>query len=231
MGQHVGDQYGRLIGTLGLAIASGQLPAGHVVTLDRLGAEHQVSRSVAREVVRVLESMGMVRTRRRVGITVGPVDQWNAFDPRIIGWRLEAADSSAALASLSELRRAVEPTAAALAARRAAPEHCRTMAVAVADMAIHARSGDVAAYLQADQLFHRTLMEASGNDMFRALTPVVAQLISTRSDLLAEQGPDPEVIALHDDVARAIRLRDESAAEQGMRAILAEASPLRPPRH
>jgi DNA-binding FadR family transcriptional regulator len=36
--------------------------------------------------------------------------------------------------------------------------------------------------------------------------------------------PNPAAIALHDEVARAIRLQDEVAAETAMRAIIDEAA-------
>ena len=103
------------------------------------------------------------------GITIQPADKWNVFDPRLIRWRLEAGDRAAQLVSLSELRRGFEPAAAALAARRADPHQCRIMAAAVSDMVVHGRSGDLEAYLLADKIFHQTLLEASGNEMFRAL--------------------------------------------------------------
>ena len=65
----------------------------------------------------MLESMGMVASRRRVGITIQPPEKWNVFDPRVIRWRLDSDDRAAQLVSLSELRRGFEPAAAALAAR------------------------------------------------------------------------------------------------------------------
>ena len=140
-----------------------------------------MSRSVAREAIRVLESMGMVESRRRVGITIRPADKWNVFDPRLIRWRLDAGDRAAQLISLSELRRGFEPAAAALAARRADPHQCRIMAAAVSDMVVHGRSGDLESYLLADKIFHRTLLEASGNEMFRALNDVVAEVLAGRT--------------------------------------------------
>ena len=36
--------------------------------------------------------------------------------------------------------------------------------------------------------------------------------------------PNPAAIALHDEVARAVRLRDEAGAERAMRAIIDEAA-------
>lgn len=221
----VGALHGNLLKALGTAIVSGEYPAGQVLTLDGVSARHGVSRSVAREAIRVLESMGMVESRRRVGITVQPSLKWNVFDPRLIRWRLEAGDRAAQLLSLSELRRGFEPAAAALAARRAGPDQCRIMAAAVSDMVVHGRAGDLEAYLEADKLFHRTMLEASGNEMFRALDGVVAEVLAGRTHHgMMPSTPNPAAINLHDEVARAIRLRDEAAAEQAMRAIIDEAS-------
>lgn len=63
----------------------------------------------------------------------------------------------------------------------------------------------------ADKLFHQTLLEASGDEMFRALTGVVAEMLTGRTP----QGMMPEnrcmaAIALHGEVARAIL--DEAAS-------------------
>lgn len=221
----MGELHANLLDALGGGIVSGRLAPGQVLTLDGVSAEHGVSRSVAREAIRVLESMGMVASRRRVGITIQPADKWNVFDPSLIRWRLDAGDRAAQLVSLSELRRGFEPAAAALAARRADPHQCRIMAAAVSDMVVHGRSGDLDLYLLADKVFHRTLLEASGNEMFRALNAVVAEVLTGRTHHgMMPERPNTAAIALHDEVARAIRLRDEEAAERAMRAIIDEAA-------
>lgn len=214
-----------MLDALGTAVVSGSLLPGTVLTLEGVCAEHAVSRSVAREAVRVLESMGLLASRRRVGVTVLPRTSWNVFDPRVIGWRLDSADRVDQLLSLSELRRGVEPVAAALAAARAAPEQCRALAEAVLDMETHGRDRDLTAYLRADQAFHRTLLEASGNEMLAALSGLVAEVLGGRTHHgMMPDRPNPDAIALHDAVARAVRAGDPDAAERAMRGIIDEAS-------
>ena len=78
-----------MLDRIGTEITSGARPVGTVLTLEGIGVEYGVSRSVAREAVRVLESMGLLASRRRVGATVQPRTGWNLFDPRVVAWRLE----------------------------------------------------------------------------------------------------------------------------------------------
>lgn len=218
-------QHASVLSALGGRIASGRLAPGSVLNLESICSEYAVSRSVAREAIRVLESMGLVASRRRVGITIQPRTRWNVFDPRVIRWRLDEGDRDEQLMSLSELRRGIEPVAAALAAQRANPHQCRILAAAVSDMVMHGREGDLESYLLADTVFHRTLLEASGNEMLSALDGLVAEVLSGRTHHgMMPDRPNPEAIALHDEVARAVRLGDSAAAEQAMRSIIEEAA-------
>ncbi|NUT52011.1 MAG: FadR family transcriptional regulator, partial [Saccharothrix sp.] len=105
-----------VLDTIGSQIASGELAEGRVLTLDGIRERFGVSRTVARETMRVLESMGLVTSRRRVGITVRPSSSWQVYDPRLIWWRLAGPHRDAQLRALTELRIAVEPVAAARAA-------------------------------------------------------------------------------------------------------------------
>jgi len=210
---------------LGRRIVSGALPVGAVLNLEAVQAEYAVSRPVARESIRVLQSMGLVATRRRVGITVLPRTSWNVFDPLVIRWRLDGEGRTDQLLSLSELRRGIEPIAAALAAERATPAQHGILASAVADMVVHAASGDLEAYLVADTAFHRTLLDACGNEMLGSLGDVVAEVLAGRTHHhLMPASPNPEAIRLHEQVAIAIRTGDARTAETAMRAIIDEAA-------
>lgn len=220
-----GGLHADVLDRLGALVAGGELEPGRVLRADELGERFGVSRTVVREAVRVLESMGLVQSRRRVGVTVAPRERWNVHDPRVIRWRLDGPDRDDQLRSLSELRHGVEPVAASLAASRATPEQCGELVGAVLDMTVHGRSGDLEAYLAADVRFHRTLLAASGNEMLGALGEAVAEVLAgrTRHHLMPAR-PEPVAIRLHGDVADAVRAGDAAAAEAAMREILAEAA-------
>jgi DNA-binding FadR family transcriptional regulator len=214
-----------LVDQLGRLVASGELAEGAVLRAEEMEARFGVSRTVVREAVRVLESMGMVASRRRIGTTVAPIAQWNVFDPQVIRWRLAGPGRDAQLRSLSELRAGFEPTAAAFAAHRATPEQCGLLTGAVMDMAVHGRSGDLEAYLAADVVFHRTLLAATGNEMLAALADVVAEVLTGRTHHgLMPATPEPAAIRLHADVAQAVQSRDAPASRRAMEAIIAEAA-------
>lgn len=217
-------RHAAILDRIGTAIVTGEQGPGAVLTAESIGSTYAVSRSVAREAVRVLESMGLVASRRRVGVIVQPRTSWNLFDPRVVAWRLESSDRARQLVTLAELRRGFEPAAAALAAERADAEQCRLLAGAVSDMVHHGRAGDLEAYLHADQLFHRTLLEASGNEMLSALSALVEGALAGRTHHnLMPSRPVETAIARHDEVARAVRDRDAARAESAMRAIIDEA--------
>ena len=214
-----------LLDRLGKAIVSGEFPAGTVLRADELSVRYGVSRSVVREVVRVLQSLGLVASRRRVGITVQPRHDWTFFDPRLISWRLAGAERSLQLSHLTQLRLAVEPVAAGLAARNASGDDCARLTEAVMGMSATGRSRDLEAYLKHDIDFHAALLEASGNELFASLSSVVAAVLTgrTRHSLMPDE-PEHVAIALHRDVADAIQRRDPVAAEAAMREIVTEAS-------
>ncbi|QTE29293.1 FadR/GntR family transcriptional regulator [Pengzhenrongella sicca] len=214
----------RVLAQLGPAIVAGEPAEGAVLTIDEIAAGHGVSRTVARDVVKVLESLQLVSTRRRIGVTVRPRAQWNVFDPRLIRWRLAGPDRALQLRTLSELRHGVEPIAASLAAANASPEQCGALTAAVIGMSVTGRRGALEEYLQYDMAFHRTLLAASGNDMFAALAGVVGEVLAGRThhDLMPAH-PEPAAIRLHADIAEAVASGDAAGAGRAMKAIVDEA--------
>lgn len=208
---------------LGSAIVQGRLAPGQVLTSEALEERLGASRSVIREAVRVLESLGLVTSRRRLGVVIAPRTAWNVFDPRLIGWRLDSADRDEQLRTLGELRRGYEPVAAELAAARATPEQCATLTGAVMDMVRYAKAQDLEAYLEADIRFHATLLAASGNEMLAALRGVTAAVLTGRTHQgLMPSAPNPEAIRMHSDIAAAVMAGDPAAARAAADGIIAE---------
>ena len=161
------DLHEQVLDRLGSAVVGGEIAPGEALRIEHLAVDYGVSRSVIREAVRVMESMNLVHSRRRVGVTVLAADQWNVFDPRMIRWRLAGPARLGQLRSLTELRSGVEPVAAALAAMRATPERLRELTRAVIGMSVSGRPAtSETATLLHDIHFHGVLLRASGNEMF-----------------------------------------------------------------
>lgn len=210
---------------LGFDITSGAIPAAARISSEEISERFGVSRTVAREVVRVLESLGMVSIRRRAGITVLDQREWQALDPKVIRWRLAGPERFAQLAWLAELRSGIEPLAARLAATNATPDECGALTAAVVGMSATARAANKAAYLGHDVDFHATLLAASGNPLLQVFAPIVREVLAGRTEhaLMPEQA-DPVAVQLHIDVAAAIGARDAAAAEAAMREIVLESA-------
>ena len=212
--------HGHVLDTLGPAITAGEYPPGSVLRTDELAQRFDVSRSVMREAVRVLESMHLVESRRRVGVTVRPKAEWNVYDPQVIRWRLAGADRPQQLRSLTVLRSAIEPVAAGLAAKFATAEQCARLTECALGMVAKSRGHQLDGYLVHDVAFHRVILEASGNEMFARLGDVVAEVLTgrTQHDVMFED-PDPAAVTLHVQVAEAVREGDGERAERLTREI------------
>jgi DNA-binding FadR family transcriptional regulator len=215
--------HNRVLAVLGPAIAAGDYRPGHVFTLDRLESGFGVSRTVAREAVRVLESMGLVVSRPRVGVRVQPDTAWNVFDPDLIRWRLSGRDRARQLRSLTALRAAVEPAAAAEAAEHASAAGRARLTELSGLLAATGEAGDLDAFLKHDVEFHRLVLVESGNEMFAGLCDVIAEVLTGRTvHNLMPPRPRPEALRLHALVATSIDARLPDVAAAAMRGIMAE---------
>lgn len=212
--------HGQVLENLGPAITAGEYPPGSVLRTDELAQRFDVSRSVMREAVRVLESMHLVESRRRVGVTVRPKAEWNVYDPQVIRWRLAGTDRPAQLRSLTVLRSAIEPVAAGLAAKNATAEQCAQLTECALGMVANSRGHRLEGYLFHDIAFHRVILNASGNEMFAHLGDLVAEVLTgrTQHEVMFED-PAPAAVTLHVRLAEAIRAGDAAHAEELTREI------------
>jgi DNA-binding FadR family transcriptional regulator len=220
----------RAIENLGTRIVTGDLPTGHVMLAEQLEEELKVSRSVIREAVRVLQSQGLVETIKRVGIRVLPSSNWNPFDPLVIRWRLAGEGRGAQLRSLAELRSAVEPVAAELAAVNAPADLRRELVDTAHAMRDAGHAGDVPRFLELDIHFHSLLLSGSGNEMFANLMGQVAETLTGRTvHGLMPDHPHETALQWHVEVAEAIAAGDATGARDAsdriMRRTISEMAP------
>jgi DNA-binding FadR family transcriptional regulator len=214
---------GRALEAVGTAIASGSLPPGNRLTLEGIQQKYGVSRTVARDTMKVLESMNMVYSRRRVGIVVQERRLWNVFDPKLVRWRLVSGRREVQYGSLTELRIAVEPIAAAGAARRASGAERARLVELASELRRVGEAGELEAFLAADIEFHCLLLRSCGNEMFMALEGMVAEVLTSRTQQgLMPFKPGDDVLKAHEDVAAAVAGGDTARAESAMHHILDE---------
>ena len=213
--------HARVLDLLGLAVTEGELASGSIIRIEELEARHGVSRSVIREALRVLASMGMVESRRRVGVQILPSSEWNLYDPQVIRWRLASSGRIAQLRSLTELRTAIEPEAARLAAIRAPLTSASDLMGLAGKLWAAGQAGDAERFLELDITFHRLVLSSSGNEMFGKLNTLVAEVLSGRTHYgMMPQHPHEEALQMHVDVASAIQRGNGEEAHKAMLRIM-----------
>ena len=213
---------------IGAEIVTGVIKTDQRFTLQDISVRFGISRTVAREAMRALEQMGLVMSSRRVGLTVLPMSEWNVFDQQVINWRLAGEKSRGAqLHSLNQVRLAIEPIAARLAASTASEEQrgeILDLALRLHELEV-SPSHRVGEELAIDLRFHASILYASGNEMFAALAPSLLAMLKGKS-VYGSRKRDPisGTVDLHIELAEAIRDGKAAQAEHLAREILDETS-------
>lgn len=215
---------------IGAEIVTGVIKTDQRFTLQDISVRFGISRTVAREAMRALEQMGLVMSSRRVGLTVlPPMTEWNVFDQQVINWRLAGEKSRGPqLHSLNQVRLAIEPIAARLAASTASEEQrgeILDLALRLHELEV-SPSHRVGEELAIDLRFHASILYASGNEMFAALAPSLLAMLKGKS-VYGSRKRDPPMsgtVDLHIELAEAIRDGEAAQAERLAREILDETS-------
>src|SRR5579859_6673935 len=161
-----------LVEALGLSIVSGEYNSEkRFPTEAELSQIYGASHSITREAVKMLTAKGLLRARPRQGTAVEPESQWNLFDPDVLRWHLERKFSLKLLLHFTEMRLAVEPAAAALAARNADEDGIAEIRHGLQRMK-NAEGGHDDT-VSADVAFHVAILKATGNPFYRRLDEMV----------------------------------------------------------
>jgi len=211
-----------LVESLGQSIVGGRYAVDHPFSTEaELSKQYGASRSVTREAVKMLTTKGLLTARPRQGTCVQPETAWNLFDPDVLRWLLERKFSPKLLREFTEVRLAIEPTAAAMAARNADAEGLAAIHASLERMRAAERGDDET--LTADIAFHVSILKATRNPFYIQLDELVntALRISIRFTNSLAAGRHASVPA-HAKVVEAIVARDPETAAACMSALLVD---------
>lgn len=180
----------------------------------RLAEELGVSRSVVREALKRLQSVGLVVCRQGSGTRVAAP----GGDHLQTGFELLIRHGACSLRDLAAVRLPLETAIASLAAENRTQEHLDELAASQRLLGDGARP--LKLLVEADVRFHAVLAEATGNPIFAiVLSPIQKLLVQSRRRTLHRFGAKVAYLH-HEQILSAVLTRDPLAASQAMRLHL-----------
>ncbi|HEY7885182.1 MAG TPA: FadR/GntR family transcriptional regulator [Cellvibrionaceae bacterium] len=214
----------RMTQELGRSIVCGEFDANESLPTEAdLCERFGVSRTAVREAVKMLSAKGLISSRPRQGIRIMPEEDWNIFDSDLLRWSLEGNPSLKVLKEFLQMRIAIEPEAAALAARFARPQRVRAIGDALERMRI-AGEDNIDMALQADIDFHISILYASENRFYirmRDFTRTALNVSIRHTNVI--KGNHDGIIEDHAKVFHAIEAGNAERAKNAMFLLIDEA--------
>ncbi len=213
------DQIAAILGT---ELLRGAYPPGSNMPAEPEFIERfQVSRTVMREVMKTLAAKGFVISKTKVGTRVRDPVYWNYFDADVLAWRVPLGLDDEFMKSLTEVRRALEPAAAALSARRRSPADLARLRECVRQMARtdHTRQS----FAEVDLDFHLAIGSACGNPLMRSMASVIetALVASFAYSSPVDDPADHEAtVNGHASIVDAIETGDERTAAEAILKVI-----------
>jgi len=214
----------RLLGDLLARIQDGRWGVGTVLPGERvLMAEFSVSRVALREALAALRALGVLDTAHGRRSRVRPLGA------EVLAWLLPLvlpADDPHAARHMLEVRLALEPQVAGLAARHFSAADEARLAAAVQGTADHAAAGGPA-FVAADLAFHHALAESCGNPLLHALVTALGGIYAgfVRENAADSLAVRRQAALDHAAILAAVRSRDsQRATAQMQQHLLATAS-------
>lgn len=211
-----------IVEKLGHAIVTGMYGTDNAFPIEaELCKQFDASRSILREAVKMLTAKGLLSARPRQGTSIEPEQHWNLLDPDVLRWLLERKFSLALLAEFTEVRLAIEPMAACLAAQRATPASVAKMHRAIERMKAAEKGDDDP--LASDIAFHVSVLHASGNRFYMQFEELIDTALRISIRLTNQfKGVPAANVAHHRRVLDAIEGGDDEKAHATMDFILRE---------
>lgn len=205
---------------IGIAIITGRYAEDSKLPGDaELTEQFKISRPVLRESIKTLVAKGLLTTKPRVGTVVRQRSAWNMFDPEILAWHLDAGVGERFLQDLAEIRLAVEPRAAALAAKRRTDADLAAMDAALALM--RRTASDKPEFAEADLNLHIAVANASANPFMCSISAVIEAALRASFILSAPRDAQrDEVIEAHERIVDAIRAGEAEEAAAALTYVI-----------
>lgn len=215
------ERHGKIVALLAKRIVQGTYsPNDLLPSVEDLVTELDSSRTVVREGLKVLSAKGFVEARRRSGTRVLGRSSWSLMDRDVLGWIFQNSDDIEFGMCLLELRRIIEPEAAALAAKKASAADLAAMEKAYLTMS-RSLPDDVEACCAADVAFHTALLRASGNILLEQLAHTISYALLTLFRMTTRLADShAEALESHGALVEAIRARDVDEARRLAHEIL-----------
>ena len=215
--------HSQILNEVGERILSGVFMPGDILPSENaLSDEFKVSRPVMREAIKVLAAKGLVDPRPKIGTRVRGREQWNMLDPDILNWSFASREAEQYAIHLSEMRRMLEPEAAALAAQRATPAQIEKITESFAGM--ESWPEETPEHIVHDLKFHQGILEATNNPFIASTGHLIEPALLFSFKLTSQlRGAKTESLPRHRDVLHAITARDGEAARAAMSVLIDEA--------
>jgi DNA-binding FadR family transcriptional regulator len=213
----------RIVQDLGVAIVSVKYSIKNPFPVEaELCEQYGASRSVLREAVKMLTAKGLLSARPRQGTWVQPEENWNLLDPDVLRWLMERKFSFSLLREFTQVRLAVEPKAAALAAVVAGPVEKAAIKSAIERMTAAERGEDDS--LASDIAFHVAILSASGNRFYTQLRKLTETALRFSIRMTNRyKGVHRASVRDHKKISDAILAGDGAAAEAATHELIQEA--------
>lgn len=210
-----------LLDELGGSIVRGDYVVGTNLPAEaEIAEKHKVSRTVTREAMKMLAAKGLVKAWPRRGTIVQNEEDWNLMDPEVMTWILERGMSVKLVKDFLNMRLAIEPAAAEMAAANSVDTSEIEKALALMTRAA-AGGGDA---LSADCMFHASILKASGNRFFAQMSPLVDTALRMTIRVTNQiKGVQMASIKEHEDIFTAIKTGKASRARKLIHAHISSA--------
>ncbi len=218
--------HGTAVHALARRIVRGDYEQGGTLPIeDVLCVDLKISRGALREAVKVLIAKGFLSVSPRRGTKVLPRQKWHITDPDVLSWICSESPDLQFFLELTAFRAAVEPAAAAAAAKLATVDDLKRIDAAFKKLELSylATPGAIAVadVVDTDLAFHQAILDASRNAFFTQVCSAISQaLIDSREWTHRVEGAERRALAAHAAVNQAIQKRSSEKAHAAMKDLL-----------